>query len=160
MIHWFHHLINPVRNYSEVNTNRTLHFNNTIISQYYWHGIDCCLLAWNAGNENNYAHIWSSSVPAHLDFEEMRTVLGMPYNSNTANYLNGDDLSENLYRMCRGLPLRFGYIGQSFYEDRKVIDRVVNACFGNYIVYVTGRDNEVGFQYNTGRKIFGNGRVQ
>ena len=160
MLHWFHHLRNPKRNYLETNTNKTLHFNDTVISQYYWHGIDCCILAWNTNNENNYAHIWSSGFLSHLDFEEMRTLLGMPHNSNIANYLNGDDLSENLYRMCTGMPLRFGYEGRNFYEDRKVIDRVINACWGNYIVYLTGKDSHVDFQYNAGRPIFGKGKVQ
>lgn len=160
MLHWFHHLRNPKRNYLEINANKTLHFNNTIISQYYWHGIDRCVLAWNVNKENNYIHIWSSGFPNHLDFEEMRTILGMPHNSNTINYLNGDDLSENLYRVCKGLPLRFGYNGQSFYEDRKVINRVINACLKNYIVYITGKDNEVDFQYGNGRPIFGKGRVK
>lgn len=157
MLHWFHHLRNPKRNEDEINENNALHFNSASVPQYYWHDIDCCILAWNASRENNYAPIWSLSFGphSHLDFEEMRTILGMPHNSS----LNGDDLSENLYRMCTGLPLRFGYSGENFYEDRKVVDRVINVCLKNYIVYVTGKDSTVDFAYQIGsRQLFGKGK--
>ena len=50
--------------------------------------------------------------------EEFRTILGytsdLQFNRKTIysaeKYLNGDDLSENLYRLCLGLPLRYGHI--------------------------------------------------
>ena len=98
-------------------------------------------------------------MPSHINFEEMRTLLGMPHNILDAEYLNGDDLSENLYRSCKGMLLRFGYNGDNFYEDRKVINRVINAIINNYIVYITGRDSWVSFSYNRGRSGFGKCKV-
>jgi hypothetical protein len=163
MIHWFHHLRNPKRYYEEINSGDTKSFNSMLpIHQYYWDGIAI-------GQTNqNYKRIWSAgNFNAHLDFEEMRNLLGMPHDF-VQNCLRGDDLSENLYRINRGLPLRFGYSGTSFYEDKRVIDRVINACMGNCIVYITGKSvninqNDVDFAYGAGVQCFGihsNGRVR
>lgn len=159
MVHWFHHLRNPNRNYIEINFDRSRHFNNVSLSQYYWKNIDYCCNSWNSTKEQNYARVWSTGMPSHLNFEEMRTLLGMPHSSLDQDYLNGDDLSENLYRICKGLLLRFGYTGDCFYEDRKVIDRVINSCINNYVVYITGKDNFINFMYDTGRSGFGKCKI-
>ena len=66
---------------------------------------------------------YSWSTDNVVNFEEIRTILGVP---NTINeYLEGDDLCENLYRMCINAPLRFGYCAFSFYEDNIVIEKVI-----------------------------------
>ncbi len=61
-----------------------------------------------------------------VGFEEIRTILGS--DTNVANYMNGDDISENLYRLCNKQPLRFGHSSSPFYEDKNVIEKVLSVC--------------------------------
>ena len=70
-----------------------------------------------------------------VDTEELETILGnivdeiKPMNLRKPEVysepLNGSDLSENLYRICVGIPLRFGHSDYSFYEDSLVIERIM-----------------------------------
>jgi len=61
--------------------------------------------------------------------------------------LEGDDLSENLYRMCIGNPLRFGHRTASFYEDSKVIDKIIHTVTSNQKFYkiIARSTGKVGF---------------
>ena len=114
-----------------------MNFSNYYIGQYYWKNLNYRLHnlhAWNGMDVS--ANPWIDD--GILRFEEIRTILGFPSDSVDDNYLQGDDLSENLYRMCVGFPLRFGYGYQGFYEDVKVINRVINSCFASYIYYIGG----------------------
>lgn len=62
--------------------------------------------------------------------------------------------------MCIGNPLRFGYDGVGFYEDRKVINRVINACIENYGWYTMDYDNDVGFLYDDANNMLGLGKCK
>ncbi len=138
MLHWWHVLRNIKRTQEErdnrnpENGSYNYHnISNYYFSQYYWNGLNW-LSKWN-GNE-------ASILPWHfngeyINFEEMRTILGFSCTDSSKHYLQGDDLSEDLYRVCVGKPLRFGYGHQGFYEDNIVIYRVINTNFTNYIYY-------------------------
>lgn len=49
-----------------------------------------------------------------------------------------EDLSENLYRMCVGYPIRLGHANLGFYEDMRVINKAINATIENYMFYAIG----------------------
>lgn len=61
-----------------------------------------------------------------VGFEEVRTILGS--HTTVTDYINGDDISENLYRLCDDQPLRFGHSSSPFYEDKNVIEKVLSVC--------------------------------
>jgi hypothetical protein len=50
-------------------------------------------------------------LQSRANYEEIRNILAVPVPGAIANTLNGDDLSENLYRMYTGRPLRLGHVG-------------------------------------------------
>ena len=60
------------------------------------------------GLKKNSAHQWLAGIDeeAKISFEEMRTILG-----GAVNHVNtdGDELSENAYRIYARLPMRFGH---------------------------------------------------
>ena len=139
MNHWYHALRDIQRLLNENNMSvwgGKRHFNNTVtggnavpagseaIGAYYWGGLDP---AWT----NMYVteQKWSEN------YEEIRNILGVPIQPGivhpVAGTINGDDLSENLYRMCKGEPLRLGhaYNGWDFFEDSRVVDKIINTCF-------------------------------
>lgn len=70
-------------------------------------------------------------------------------NGGNIIYRQGDDLSENLYRRCIGIPLRFGYTNRSFFEDSNVISRVFDACNSGRHLYSASGGN-VGYAYGVG----------
>lgn len=152
MNHWYHYLRHPNRFAEESNyydTGRRLNGNQTsavavelntvnedaaALGIYYWNG----LLAAGDPRLAVSEKAWKSPLPIggamvyRVSFEEMRNILGVPING-IANRLNGDEISENLYRMCIGEPLRYGYWqspsqSSTCYEDSRVIDRVVESC--------------------------------
>ncbi|MDR0581129.1 MAG: hypothetical protein LBG04_03395 [Holosporaceae bacterium] len=158
MIHWYHWLRNTnrfsnERDPAEVNAN----LENTEIGQYYWSRLNrLCVNQWDG--QVNSGNAWRRVD--NIDFEEMRTILGAPYGGSMNDYINGDDLSENLYRMCRGIPLRFGYDPpEHYYEDRKVINRVVDACSESYVHYTRGYVSNFQFNYSNGRAGLGKCRI-
>jgi hypothetical protein len=167
MTHWFHHLRNTVRRIDErnLNQNNRKNFENYFLGRYYWHGLNRCVTEWSGRviSEEPWRANCIFGPTNYVTFEEIRTVLGAPYlgsiENYPQNYIQGDDLSENLYRMCVGLPLRFGYALQTFYEDVKVINRVNNACLANYLWYSKGY-NPANFNYNIGRQGLGKHRIQ
>jgi hypothetical protein len=124
MLHWFHSLIDYNRATDERNQSKQFKLSDRDIGKYYWGDL-------LQGNPDDISsQISRSEIPwynGHVcDFEEMRTILGFP--EGLPGYLNGDDLSENLYRTEQGFPLRFGYSGFCFFEDKKVIDKVVGCA--------------------------------
>lgn len=135
MIHWFHTLRNVQRkqkesdNYDPINNQcNPRNFTNYYIGKYYWQNLNC--LNDTQGHQIS-EQPWIED--GYIKFEEIRTILGFHCNVNDDMYVQGDDLSENLYRMCVGFPLRFGHHCQGFFEDRKVINRAINTCFTSYI---------------------------
>ncbi|MCR5224725.1 MAG: hypothetical protein K6C34_01455 [Alphaproteobacteria bacterium] len=145
MLHWYHHLRDVARQIRESNRGPSaLHFTDVPIGQFYWRKMNSAKLFANMVVSES---VWSMNLPqlgSRVLFEDIRTILGVP--NNFKPYLEGDDLSENLYRMCTANPLRFGYGNSSFYEDHTVIDKVIESVtshknFYNPIGRTTGKVN-------------------
>ncbi len=124
--HWFHYL----RNYARVTKEKgyTIICDKNICP-YLWGGLE--------GNNNkdridNSSYCWGNH-------EEMRNILGSHINYDN-EYLAGDDLCENLYRVCVNKPLRFGHTGSgmmggNFFEDITVINKIIFITMGNMSKY-------------------------
>ena len=176
MIHWFHWLRQPERfnqesagypivfeeglerliNLHETNINETL-------GGYFWGNLD------GANSQDRWkvsAIPWLHESRNHkifwVNFEEIRAILGAPteeqyrakvikneYHEDHYYYLNGDDLSENKYRVSLKKKIRFGHGDQAFYEDKNVIE-LVKA--------VSGADNENLIDQNLDQKNENNSR--
>ncbi len=150
MNHWYHHLRHPNRFAEESNCYGigrrldgnptpgngnlgTVSANAADLGAYYWQVLLAGdpQLAISEEAWKNPLSIGGATV-YRVPFEEMRNILGVPING-IANKLNGDEISENLYRMCIGVPLRYGYwqsptLSSTCYEDSRVIDKVVKSC--------------------------------
>ena len=140
LCHWYHFLRNPCRYLNErTASNSTVRLNGTDIrdsmripiGQYFWrHQI--------AVNNNRWkvsALPWIDSEGGwHVHFEEIRNILGVK--KNISDYMEGDDLSENLYRISIGQPIRFGHSEYAYYEDKDIIQDVIN----NYISIISDYD--------------------
>lgn len=162
MLHWYHHLRNVDRMNKEAGRVTKPHFHTHFLGKYYWGGLNSCANEWRGRLVSEQPWLAFSVIfgPAdYVNFEELRTVLGVTYRGSIdqyqQNYLQGDDLSENLYRMCIGIPLRFGYGRDCFYEDTKVIDRVVNSCLKNFLLYSKAHEPE---DFNVRRSGLGKSR--
>lgn len=73
--------------------------------------------------------IWSAlklGNRGRVNFEEMLTICGLPMENSI-----GDELSENLYRASKKLPLRFGHKLLTFVESNAVKRKVIE-CIGYY----------------------------
>ena len=151
LLHWYHFLRDPSKYRSSLGEGNNLFF--SFIGYYCWkdlpgsiaadinidavdeqtlqnHGVDI-------SKEKISAKAWSKPLghKEWVDTEELETILGnivceiKPMNLRKPDVysepLNGSDLSENLYRICVGIPLRFGYSDYSFYEDSLVIERIM-----------------------------------
>lgn len=135
LLHWYHKLNNPGRRYSEkfiaIGQMASIRpFNNIFMESHtpaYW--------MTNPLKD----HI----LEKNIKLEEMRTILG--YTTHVAiSYGNSvikippnrsqqcDDLSENLYRLCKGYPLRYGHTAFVSInpppELLSVIKRVITHC--------------------------------
>lgn len=159
LLHWYHFLRNPARYGTEVggadmHAPRALSLANTdpdTVADYFWDVLD-----------NNPApgqppaamghQVWKASMlpwikvngsEVCVNLEEIRTILGLPWDAEaedflrTSSFLEGDELSENLFRMELGLPLRFGHRHatsapdqggdlQYFQEDARVIQKLID----------------------------------
>lgn len=63
----------------------------------------------------NFFFAWGS-------VEEIRDIVGVP---ETASFFkNGDEISENEYRISCDLPLRFGHTNSNYIEDIRVIEKL------------------------------------
>jgi hypothetical protein len=78
----------------------------------------------------------------NIDYEEMRTILGSPsvqfcttYFNPPAVYLEGDDLSENLFRLSLGLSMRFGHSYFAFFEDYQVVELALFTVYSTAVLY-------------------------
>ncbi len=161
MLHWFHRLRNNIRCDNEVLNYPQL--NSYYVGTHYW-GVTAG--AAQQARHDVSAESWSKiinllGVPHQIiDFEEIRTVYG------DIRGVNGDDLSENLYRVNVNIPRRIGYDNISYYEDNGVVNQIIQASntFGIYdhlghfgpppppnVVGVYA----IGFQYAQGRQGLG-----
>lgn len=133
MLHWYHLLRAPRRFVTEKTAGAgTIKLNGysnanglTIyIGAYYWNTTRT-----NPEVDNKYnisATPWKSRINNRIQFEEIRTILGS--NVDVWNYMQGDDLSENLYRATRGSYMRFGHSTSPYYEDEGVIQKAISSC--------------------------------
>jgi hypothetical protein len=126
LIHWYHLLRNEKRQDAEISNQFRL--NTYPLGKYFWHDLLADVNGATAEQIAVSAKKWESR--GALSFEEMRTILGVPCDKiiDNMNYLPGDDISENLYRMCIKVPLRFGHDNLEFREDCRVIDPATMAC--------------------------------
>jgi hypothetical protein len=81
-----------------------------------------------------------------ISFEEIRNILGSPTLAryrhvvqahvpafpavNQFQYYEGDDLSENSFRVSLGLPIRLGHTSILFHEDYRVVDKALEISRG------------------------------
>ncbi len=188
MNHWFHYMRYPDRYEYEFNAYKMgIHINDTnfvsaglpyavsaissvvpttvgALGIYYWGviggwiNIDISESKWHA--------LKSDGINNELrpDFEEIRNILGLKNVGLPPGlvFYNGDDLSENLYRMCVGLPLRFGYGADEYYEDSRVIDKVLSCCnfWKMYYNFSPKRAKHAGFSYDNQSNLQGIGRCK
>lgn len=104
LVHWFHFLRDPYRFYEEGVVGKD---NEEMMRIYY---------NWAISVERKHEAIvtWSRS------FEEIRTILGIPEDSQ--KYLEGDDISENVFLLSffsdeDSSFIRFGHTNRSFTEN-------------------------------------------
>ena len=130
MLHWLHTLRDPERKKRE--------------SQIQCETSDKELLISKALMESEKLELWigrkkkgNPSSELFLKMEEFRTIMGYTVNfsiiidETTISYsaeevLNGDDLSENLYRLCVGQQLRYGHITKETTIPIEVANRARN----------------------------------
>jgi hypothetical protein len=117
MLHWFHKLKDYNKHSKESSKKNELQIRieEFDIIQLYWGNVSSFQEGkgpWLIPNFNRSALI--------IAFEEIRTVLGNPRDAY------GYDLSENLYRMERKFPLRFGYSDVTFRERIEVVRNVLD----------------------------------
>jgi hypothetical protein len=84
-----------------------------------------------------------------LDFEEIRTILGDTgeffHDKCLFQFLHGDELSENAFRLSIGIPIRLGYgkfacqPRESFVEDIRLFDKALESA-GNVVNLLFRRD--------------------
>lgn len=134
MIHWYYYLRDPQRSNSEQECDNSVY--EHYLGEYYWGDLgyhNSCLYRSGTRHDEERERV---SFEYWSNFNEMRTILGSA--RATANYKEGDDLSENLYRTCVGFPLRFGHCICNFYEDFHVTHKVIRTTAENYAYYAKG----------------------
>jgi len=152
-VHWFHKLRDIGRYNEECNTEGL--YPNVLthpIGEYYWNNLD----GKSSTARIDYSYFNWRNDQGYPSFEDIRTILGS-YRSNV-QYVNGDDLSENLYRMNTGRLIRFGHQNLMFYEDRKVVNRVINSCITSYVDY--NHCDDIDFNFNDSNNILGMGNLR
>ena len=117
MVHWFHMLRDPNRFIQESGVNSIFSSEIDNCTSLYFDNIEGCNSIQRKGIVN---FIWE-------DLEELRTILGVKIGS--FKYLNGDDISENLYRVSVGEAVRYGHRSKAFYEDSVVINRYLDVLY-------------------------------
>ncbi|MDR0580941.1 MAG: hypothetical protein LBG04_02390 [Holosporaceae bacterium] len=133
MLHWFHFLRHPLRFYIEADKiYDTVALNEIRIID----GITVDLGSIYFGSlrgddlKNSERH-WdglNSEGKRLFKMEEIRNILGNIRKDGNASFLEGDDLSENLYRLCIGLLLRYGHNNSCKTEHEDVINVVKSVC--------------------------------
>jgi hypothetical protein len=146
MVHWYHHLRAPKRFGME----RGVQFEwgpevNPVI-QGYWSWIDHQVWLGARGSPSwrqLEVTFWPwMVVKGTVRVEEVRCILGV--RKDSTGYLEGDDISDNLYRASLDRPLRYGLIndGRTHYEDTRTIDMVIGVTEQNVRPYMpTDRNN-------------------
>jgi hypothetical protein len=120
MIHWYHAL----RNYKRLTDELGLGNDKKSLGM-----IGVGRIYYTVGIDDDLYDKWLIDDGKNISFEDMRTIFGSIEGENV-EYLNGDDISENLYRLYRGdTPLRYGYVTfngiiSSYFVRKDVIEKV------------------------------------
>lgn len=134
LCHWFHFLRNPDRYTLE----KTAGNNTILINGKTYNEIPKIPLAQYIYGEvyanDKHKEGWRvSALPwresNHVHFEELRNIIGST--SAVNSYLEGDDLSENLYRLSLGQPLRFGHSNEIYRESETIVNKAKNIAICN-----------------------------
>lgn len=139
LCHWFHFLRNPNRYLLE----RTA-WNNTVLinGETYDKTLKNSLAQYIYGDaytsDSEKEKRWRiSALPwregEHVHFEELRNIIGAV--EAVGNYLEGDDLSENLYRLSIGHPLRFGHSNEIYRESEAIVNKAKDIVINNARVF-------------------------
>lgn len=124
--HWFHFIRDSVRFSKENEENSQI---STIKDFYYFVEPDILSasdMAWTGFTQDN--------DKIHFLYEEIRNILGMT-NSSQFTYLNGDDLCENLYRICINDYIRFGHSDEEYMENDTVVKKAMQTINTNKTLY-------------------------
>lgn len=128
MVHWFHYLRNP----DKTDDNRSKNPKSFRYAMRCYYGYISDLCAWGNINAEEIATILgcpdlNSRISHTFDGEELVNTDAFPrinpgngslvlidgitqYVDNRYSFLNGDDLSENVYRASQGEPMRWGHV--------------------------------------------------
>lgn len=141
MVHLFHKLNNFERSNNYTSGKNSLAISDIRMHPlflYYYGNHKSCNL--NDETWKTSLSIWNQSMPdnsGRVNFEEMITICGLP--ETATEYIIGDELSENLYRASKKLPLRFGHKLFTFVESKAVRQKVID-----YILYYYNKFKELG----------------
>jgi hypothetical protein len=132
MLHWFHLLRHTERYRVESDMPEDLRIN---VQHDGDNGIKLYLGAMYLGtlrdkdldNSEKYWCDFNDAGKRCFRIEEMRTILGSCRDIDSF-FIEGDDLSENLYRLCIGEPLRYGWSGADGREHESVTDVAKDVC--------------------------------
>jgi hypothetical protein len=145
MIHWYHSLRHPNRLDREVNSIDCGLLADELwkfpISWHYFRDIAGLMTMDEYTRMSISGFYWRNRIN-QFSCEEFRTIIGSPNIIVDAAIVNGDDLSENLYRACIGVPLKYGHNDSSFLEDNRVIDKVIRINIENVNIYGVNRDDQ------------------
>ena len=131
--HWFHLLRYPSRYIDERNAkNGTVQLNGKDANGTPQISIGGLYWTYDNNGPEFVNKLGVSALPwltnsKHINFEEVRNILGSSADG-CADYKEGDDLSENLYRASINYPLRFGHNASGYWEDADVITKVERVC--------------------------------
>lgn len=127
LLHWFHNLRDPLRSFFEVkgknSVGEIVKLNDaSSLSGYFYAGndsptkIQISSLPWLQTDGNKLV----------INLEEMRTILGAPNEqiftecTGDYHYLEGDDISENVFRLSQDLPMRLGHKESEYIASNKI----------------------------------------
>lgn len=121
MCHWYHFLRNTDRlTWENAGENKLGGLLQHTIGQYFYRDLDGMD---DPGRITVSAQSWGRSRGGLTDiitYEEMRNILGAPKDEH---YIEGDDLSENLYRAYVQTYMCFSHSDDKYFEDASVVDK-------------------------------------
>ncbi len=132
LCHWYHSLRNLFRFHDENASDKN------VISEINTHIIGKVLygnLEYTDDRAKVSAMSWTSK-PDIISYEELRNIIGLNKKSYS-QYIEGDDLCENLYRTCLGgeCKIRFSHADDEYIEDAVVIERAIEIINSNKQLY-------------------------
>jgi hypothetical protein len=124
MLHWYQDLRDFFRTTKERYCLKTDLSQSPLVNLFYcnirWGEVTGCpdwLLTWMYPDNFNYSH--------YIRLDELRVICGS--SSEVNGYLEGDDLSDNAFRISCSFPMRFGYF-RNFLMDKEWFEKVRNVA--------------------------------